>query len=83
MRGTVFTFRAGPKGIPFAYTGRPGARGELDLLCGTPERPYYQAVYPLEGGILTIRFDGLSRPRPASVDAGGPGYRERYRRAAR
>jgi hypothetical protein len=81
VRGSTFTFCARPRGMPASYEAKLGEGGRLDL--GGPMGATYLGFYSVSGGVLTLRYNAFNRPRPASIDARGPGYTEHYRRVTR
>ncbi len=81
VRGSTFTFCARPGGTPASYEAKLGDGGRLDL--GGPMGAAYLGFYSVSGGVLTLRYNAFNQPRPASIDAKGPGYTEHYKRVTR
>jgi hypothetical protein len=81
VRGSTFTFRAVPNGTPAIYGASLGEGRRLDLSGSTGGM--YLGFYSVKGDILTLRYNAYNQPRPASIDAKGPGYTEHYKRVKR
>lgn len=81
VSGSTFSFRGRAGGPLVSYKAIVGPGGAIDF--PSPPVGTHLGVYRIKDGVLTIRYDAITRPRPKSVEGKAPGYLEHYKRMAR